>query len=130
MTYKFSPESAAKLLTCDMKLQILFNEVISHWDCTIMVGHRNEEDQNEAFRNGFSKQKWPTSKHNKSPSLAVDVAPFPIDFKDTNRFYYFSGFVMGIAKSLGISIRWGGDWDSDHLVKDEKFLDLVHFELI
>ena len=30
----------------------------------------------------------------------------------------------------GVEIRWGGDWDSDTQVKDNKFDDLVHFELI
>ena len=31
---------------------------------------------------------------------------------------------------MGIKIRWGGDWDSDTQVNDNKFDDLVHFEEI
>ena len=36
---------------------------------------------------------------------------------------------MGIANRLEIPIRWGGDWDMDTYVKDQKFKDLPHFEL-
>jgi hypothetical protein len=31
---------------------------------------------------------------------------------------------------MGIAIRWGGDWDQDGFVADERFLDMPHFELI
>jgi len=30
---------------------------------------------------------------------------------------------------MGLKIRWGGDWDMDTQTKDNKFDDLVHFEL-
>jgi len=30
---------------------------------------------------------------------------------------------------MGMKIRWGGDWDMDTQTKDNKFDDLVHFEL-
>ena len=36
---------------------------------------------------------------------------------------------MDVAKSMGITLRWGGDWDMDTQVKDNKFDDLVHFEI-
>jgi hypothetical protein len=42
----------------------------------------------------------------------------------------FAGFVIGTAALMGISIRWGGDWDRDTYTKDNSFDDLVHFELI
>lgn len=126
----FSDKSLERLSQCDKRLQVLFNEVVLHWDCSVMVGFRDADTQNEAFRNGLSKQKWPDSKHNQQPSMACDVAPYPIDFRDTARFYYFAGFVMGTAKSLGIKLRWGGDFSMDNQVKDERFLDLVHFELV
>jgi hypothetical protein len=61
--------------------------------------------------------------------LAVDVAPYPVDWNDKERFYYFAGFVKGVASSLGISIRWGGDWNSDNNLKNQTFFDLPHFEL-
>lgn len=126
---KYSSRSKSRLATCDPKLQKLFNEVIKHWDCTILEGMRDEETQNEYFRTGRSKLKFPSSKHNSSPSRAVDAAPYPIDWQDIERFRAFGGFVLGVAAALGIKIRWGGDWDGDRSFKDQSFNDLPHFEL-
>jgi len=125
----FSKRSKDNLATCDVKLQNLFNEVINYFDCSVLCGHRGEKEQNEAFHAGRSKLKFPKSKHNSSPSQAVDVAPYPIDWEDKERFYYFAGMVKGIAQKMDIPIRWGGDWDSDTQVKDQTFFDLPHFEL-
>lgn len=75
--------------------------------------------------------KWPKSKHNSQPSLAVDVAPYPIDWKDERRFILFAGFVMGIAKAKGINLRWGGDWNGNFRVGDDgKLFDAPHFEMV
>ena len=38
-------------------------------------------------------------------------------------------FNLGIAKSLGLNIRWGGDWDMDFQVMDNRFDDFPHFEI-
>ena len=64
-----------------------------------------------------------------TPSMAVDVAPCPIDWEDTKRFYHFGGYVKAWAHALDIKIIWGGDWDSDNDFRDQRFHDLVHFEL-
>jgi len=127
--YKFSKLSKANLFTAHQMLKKLFDQIIKTYDCSILEGHRNKENQNKAYRRGKSKLKWPRSKHNKRPSLAVDVAPYPIDWKDRKRFYHFGGYVKGVADQLKIKIRWGGDWDDDHDFKDQKFNDLVHFEI-
>lgn len=125
----FSKTSASRLATCDERLQKVFNEVIKYFDCTIIEGHRGEEDQNKAYNAGRSKVKFPNSKHNKNPSKAVDVIPYTIDWKDVQRMCFFAGFVMATAISMGIQLRWGGDWDGDTDLKDNTFDDLVHFEL-
>lgn len=132
---KFSQDSFSKLSTCHMELQTLFYEVIRSFDCTVLEGYRNEQDQEAAFAAGNTKLHWPHGKHNAQPSLAVDVAPYPIDWNNTKRFYWFAGYVMGIAERLKAegkmtySVRWGGDWDSDKDITDQTFNDLVHFEL-
>ena len=125
----FGERSQRELDTCHDNLKILFTEVIKHFDCTILQGHRGQEEQDEYFRTGKSKVQFPNSKHNQSPSLAVDVAPWPIDWNDRERFYHFAGYVRGIAAKMGISVRWGGDWDSDTELHDQTFMDLPHFEL-
>jgi len=126
---KFGSKSKQRLSTCDEDLIDLFNEVIKYFDCSVLEGHRNEEDQNKYFKEGTSKVKFPKGKHNASPSNAVDVVPYPVNWDDTARMYYFAGIVKGIAETMEINIRWGGDWDNDTEVKDTKFKDLPHFEL-
>ena len=126
---RFSTRSKSRLHTCDERLVDLFNEVVKKFDCTIIEGHRGKKAQDEAVNKGNSKVKFPNGKHNQSPSVAVDVAPYPIDWSDRDRFHYFSGYVLGIASQMGLKIRWGGDWDMDTKTKDNKFDDLVHFEI-
>jgi peptidoglycan L-alanyl-D-glutamate endopeptidase CwlK len=130
----FSRISAERLSTAHPDLQRLFNEVIKHFDCVVLCGKRSKEEQDKAVAEKKSKTPWPQSKHNTTPAAAVDVAPYndqnlPVDWNDIGRFYYFAGFVMGIASQMGINIRYGGDWDKDTQVKDETFKDLPHFEL-
>lgn len=125
---KFSKESKDLLATCDPNLQKLFNEVIKYFDCKVLEGHRSTERQLQLYKEGKTRVKF--GKHNEFPSLAVDIAPYPVSWKDLSRFYYFAGFAMGIARSMNLKIRWGGDWDSDTDLHDQEFNDLVHFELI
>ena len=49
---KFGSKSRERLATCDDRLQAIANEVIKHVDCTVLCGHRNEEDQNAAVAKG------------------------------------------------------------------------------
>ncbi len=136
--YQFSQKSKDALFTCHKDLIAIFLEVIKFRDCKILEGHRGKEAQEEAYRNGASKKRWPYGNHNSFPSNAVDVTPFlrekPVDLNDIPRHIYFGGFVMGIAdtlrdeKKITHQIRWGGDWDGDLNPKDG--WDFVHFELI
>lgn len=133
---KFSQASFSKLSTCHPDLQALFYEVIKYFDCTIIEGYRNKEGQEKAFSDGNTQLHWPHGKHNSQPSMAVDVAPYPIDWKNDKRFYWFAGYVMGIAQKLKDegkmthAVRFGGDWNSDKNIDNERFKDLVHFELV
>jgi peptidoglycan L-alanyl-D-glutamate endopeptidase CwlK len=133
---KFSLSSFSKLSTCHRDLQVLFFEVIKSFDCTVLEGIRDEQGQERAFQEGKTTLHWPNGKHNSNPSHAVDVAPSPIDWKNYRQFYYFAGYVLGIARTLKDqgkmthSIRWGGDWDNDNHIEEQKLNDLVHFELM
>lgn len=126
----YSRVSRDRLATCDERLQRVFNKVIEFEDCSILCGHRGQAEQDEALRTGKSKLGWPKSNHNALPSRAVDVAPYPIDWSDPDRFRLFAGKVLGIAAMLGIPLRWGGDWDGDGTNRDQSFHDLPHFELV
>lgn len=131
----FSHKSLEKLNQCDPELQLIFKTVIKYIDCSVICGHRTEKEQNKVLKNGKSKVGFPLSKHNTNPSLAVDVVPYPVDWEDKNRFYYFGGFVMATYEMLYLDgkvrkvLRWGGDWNRNHKFDDQKFHDLPHFEL-
>jgi len=127
---KFSKISEERLNTCHPLLQTLMREVVKNYDCTILCGHRNKEDQDKAFEGGFSKVKFPNSRHNQMPSLACDVLPFPIEWSDSRKHYHFAGYVQATADRLGIKIRWGGDFNQDGNLKNDRFLDIPHFELV
>jgi peptidoglycan L-alanyl-D-glutamate endopeptidase CwlK len=123
--YKFGKRSRERLKGVDSRIVNVLNELIKLMDVTIIEGLRSAERQEELLAKGATKVKY--SKH--MEGKAVDLAPYPIDWKDRDRFHYMGGMVRGIAKQLGYSIRWGGDWDSDGEVKDNGFDDLVHIEL-
>ena len=126
----YSKRSNNKLSTCDKRLQLVFNEVIKHFDNTILDGYRCYDDQQRLFKEGKSQLQYPNSKHNIFRAEAVDAAPYPIDFNDLDRFRYFAGFVMGIATAFRIKLKWGGDWNMNTEIKDNKFNDLCHYELV
>lgn len=135
----FSEKSLAQLNTCHADLRRLFLEAVKGFDCTVLEGKRSEAQQRANVAKGVSKTMQ--SKHVyplDGPALAVDVAPYPLNWpstksktylKDVAMFYCFGGYVMGVAEQMGIDIRWGGDWDGDWALVDQTFDDLPHFEL-
>ena len=132
---RFGKKSKEQLATCDERLIKVFNEVIKTVDCTVLEGHRSKDRQNALYKEGKTKVTYPSGRHNHSPSLAVDVCPYPVDWGDRERFTLFAGFVIGIAKSMDIKLRWGGNWDmweenGRWEVDDNKFDDFPHFELM
>lgn len=125
---KFSKQSEQRLATCDERLQRLLGEAIKSVDFTVLCGHRTEDEQEDAFRTGKSKVHWPDSKHNATPSVAVDIAPYPIDWNDHRAFARLFGYIERIAHEQGIRVRWGGDWNGNWR-SDDSFVDLPHIEL-
>ena len=126
---RYSKKSKERLASCDERLQDVFNEVINYVDCSILEGHRSKERQNKLYDENRTKVKYPNGRHNSSPSKAVDVTPYPVDWEDRERQTLFAGFVLGLARNMGIRLRWGGDWDMDFQVMDNRFDDFPHFEI-
>ena len=153
---QFGPSSKRKLLTCHVILQELCQRVVEHRDITILIGHRNEAEQTAAFTKGASTKQWPKSKHNGHPSMAVDVAPYPIpegwgdlegqtpkardlEWKERVKFYEVVALFRFAWSQLcddfpeitkQHKLRFGADWDGDGDYRDQKFDDLPHIELI
>jgi hypothetical protein len=113
--------SMKRLATCHPDLQKLVLAAAEDFDLIVVCGHRGEQDQQAAYHNGTSKLVWPHSRHNSEPSEAVDLAPFPLDWKDLGRFHELGAHMEAVSSREGIPIIWGGRWT--------KFVDLPHFEL-
>ena len=122
---KFGKRSKERLRGVDTRLVNVLNELIKIMDVTIIEGLRSKQRQEILLKEGKTKTKF--SKH--IEGKAVDLAPYPIDWEDRDRFHYMGGMIRGIAKQLNIPVRWGGDWDNDGETKDNKFDDLVHVEI-
>ena len=125
----FSSTSQKRLGELDLRLQTVLNEAIKLRDFSIIEGYRGEDRQNRMYREGKSKLKWPHSKHNTTPSRAVDIAPYPIDWGDLDEFRYLAGLVVGIGHALNVPLKWGGDWDQDGVLSNNRFNDLPHIEI-
>ena len=128
---KFGKRSKDHLKGVDAKLQNVLNEVVKYFDITVIEGLRSQKRQNELVAQGKSKTKF--GKH--VDGKAVDIAPYPIDWKARDDFHYLGGFMLATAASMDIKIRWGGDWNASstfegqRTTKDNNFDDLVHFEI-
>jgi len=150
-SFKFSKESQRQLDTCVEPLQEVFNCVIQHKDCKILIGHRSKELQTKAFKEGHGVA-WPKSNHNKEPSLAVDVMPYykeaphirwaqnpkvllqkftrglidintlEVQLAEWRELHAFANFVLGVAAAKKIPLRWGGHYKS--------FFDGPHYEIM
>lgn len=133
----FGKSSNARLDTCHPVLQTLFRRVVSRRDCFVACGHRGEDAQTFAFQRGFSKIEWPDGKHNKTPSMAADVPPWPEKWDSEPAFLELRNVVMNVWQEMldegtteGFKLRWGGDWDGDGDRTDQTFDDLPHWEIV
>ncbi len=137
--FKLSIKSITTLSHCDDRIIKLMNEVIKRIDFTVISGHRTPSEQFALFEKGrqFIDGNWIVvdrkkvvtnrdgthnkSKHNELPSMAIDIAPYPIDWQDLTRFIELSKVVKEEAEKLGIRITWGGDWKT--------FKDYPHYQI-
>jgi peptidoglycan L-alanyl-D-glutamate endopeptidase CwlK len=136
---RFSSISKKNLKELNTDLQAVLLEAIKVTDFTILNGYRPPRIQFEMFKRGrqlkdgiwqiVDKSKVITNcdgykiigKHNKKPSEAVDIAPYPIDWNDIDRFKRLADIVLNTARQHGIELVWGGNWRT--------FKDYPHYEL-
>lgn len=133
---KFGQKSIQKLEQADPRLQRICSELIKEFDFTVIHTYRTPEEQLSIYKKGrkliagkwtkvgttFTNLDGKTKKsfHNYLPSYAIDIYPYPIDLKDTNRFNEMGKRFKEIATKMDIPIEWGGDW---------KMRDLGHFQI-
>jgi len=121
--YKFSRSSLKQLVTCHPALQEIAHEAIKVIGFQVTEGHRGKERQDRLVAEGKSKAPFPTSYHNKTPSLAFDLLPSPFGgWDDINQFYRLAGVIQTVAAVKGYNVEWGGDFKG--------FFDGMHFQLV
>lgn len=131
----FGETSTSRLELAHPDLVVICYDVIPYYDFSVLETYRSDERQDELFNtilpNGqrLSTKRAGESKHNSTPSRAIDLAPFPIDWDNPKRFYLLAGMLFQAAAARHIDIRWGGDWDRDWDHTDQTLFDLPHFEL-
>ena len=136
MSYRYSSRSLSRLNTARPDLVLLFTEALDAPDCpsdiTILEGFRSEQRQNELYDQGKSQLKWPKSYHNKTPSRAVDAAPYVNGGISWDWTYYhplaahlkatWARLQAEGRVSSDLRLEWGGDWQS--------FPDGPHWQLV
>jgi len=60
---------------------------------------------------------------------AIDLVPYPVDWNDLAKFDEVAKAMFAAAKELGISLRWGADWDNDGNYREKGEYDSPHFEI-
>ena len=152
---KLGKFSLKNLETCDERLQRLVYNVAEIINITVTEGYRGPIEQNLAYERGYSKLKYPESKHNSKPSEAVHLVPYIpgigaligsqqqittlvlqmgrqrniINSWIREQYTMIAGIVWNEAHHLDLKIRWGGDWDRDLNLLDNRFDDLAHYEI-
>lgn len=111
-----------KLEHVDKRMAELVRKASLKMHIRVIEGHRNEATQNKYYDKGVSQLKYPHSKHNQDPSLAVDIVPYTTLWKDIDQLKKLGAIMKEEAKKLGLNLVWGGDWKG--------FPDLAHFELV
>ncbi|OOF53884.1 M15 family metallopeptidase [Rodentibacter genomosp. 2] len=95
-------------------------------DFSVIEGIRTPQRQRQLFKQGATKTL--NSRH--LTGHAVDLAPYPLDWNDLDKFGQIAKAMFAAAQELKIPIRWGGDWNRNGRSDDEKFYDGPHFELL
>jgi len=133
MTFRLGKKSKQnyELLDSDMRRVVMRVLGYGVLDFFIACTYRTRGEQNRLFDAKKSKVKWPRSKHNHKPALAMDLVPWVAGKPSWNHYHcsVLAGLVMAAAFEEGVRIRWGGNWDMDgEPITDQSFQDLAHFE--
>ena len=125
---KLGATSKTRLRSVDPKLQEVCLKAFETmpFDIVVLEGIRTSERQAELFKQGASKTM--NSKH--LTGKAIDLAPYPVDWKDIERFTIMAEHVLAAADELGVKVRWGGTWSNSAKDPKAKFFDGPHVELV
>lgn len=128
--YQLGKRSRSKLVGVHPDLVRVVEHAIqiTEQDFAVIEGLRTLERQRRLVKIGASKTL--NSRH--LTGHAVDLAAWSdgrIDWNDYQKYKRIGAAMFEAATELGVSIRWGADWNENGRHDDERFLDWVHFEL-
>lgn len=122
----FSQKSLDNLKGVDRRLVRICNLAIQIMDFVVWDGVRTLEEQRINVARGKS---W-TMKSKHLTGMAVDLVPYPVDWDDVEIFCVLAGVMKAAAHTIGVKLRWGGDWNQNMSTKDEHNRDYGHFEIV
>ena len=126
----FDEKSENNLIGVDARLVLLARLVIVETDHSIIQGYRGKEEQTNAYQARRSRFQWQESKHNKTPTEAIDVCPNPVQRQNVEGFFCLASRYLAYAKVLEIDLAWGGTWDSNGLLLQSRFRSNNHLEIV
>lgn len=112
---------------------------LSPVDFFVDCGVRTPERQAELYAQGRTKPgpivTWTLkSNHFVNPRTgfghAVDLIPLPVDWANLKAFDAVANAMFAAAAEIGMTIRWGADWDQDGKPRERGETDSPHFELV
>jgi len=107
----FGTKSKQALQKVDPDMVRVLDRAIKKYNFSVIWGYRNEEQQNEMYANGATRNPWPTSNHNHNPARAVDIVPYPNGYAASHReFCELATYVYEAANELEVRVEWGGHW--------------------
>jgi hypothetical protein len=148
MPFRYGSASSAHLAGVTPRLRRVYESVIDLCDVTIIDGLRTTAEQIINIRNKASRTM--NSRHlPQSPdnlSKAVDATLHPVNWDALERgfeavkradpqlrvleHFWMMGAIAGIAHEQGLKVRQGHDWNSNAQFEDQKFMDMVHTEVV
>jgi len=133
--YPYGKTSRARLATCSNAVQRVMHRASHYLNISILCGHRDRADQEEAYQMGFSQVRFPNSEHNHTPSDAVDAGIYRpdlknVDYKDHAAFGLLAGVIHVCAEEEGCVAIWGHDWDHDFNFAEHGFKDRPHWTIL
>lgn len=133
MPNSFTDAELRMLEQLDERLRLVVTLVNDITPVRVIETHRTPARQAALLKSGATKVA--RGKHNTLPSMAIDMIPEAamsggaIQWSNAMEFGHFAGLVRGVAHCMQVPVRWGGDWDRDFDLDDNRFDDLVHFEI-
>lgn len=140
MAFTLSKASLDKLQGVHPKLVDVVKRAIelTKQDFKVLEGVRTPERQKELYAQGRTKPgpkvTWTlTSNHFVNPKTgyghAVDLVPYPVDWETLSKFDAIQKAMFAAAKELGVTIRWGANWNRNGKPREKGETDSPHFEL-